>query len=94
MIGFNQELTTFSRFDAKRYDSLNSNMPSLSLASGDHEVSQMDINGLFVVVLLGLIMLTTTDICLSLMEDTMELRVSHHQIDLFFTFFFWRLAYK
>ena len=40
MIGFNQELTTFSRFDAKRYDSLNSNMPSLSLASGDHEVSQ------------------------------------------------------
>lgn len=40
MIGFNQELTKYSTFSGKRYDILNGEIPSLSLGSGNHEVSQ------------------------------------------------------
>lgn len=40
MIGFNQELTKYSTFSAKRYDILSDNIPSLSLASGTHQTSQ------------------------------------------------------
>lgn len=40
MVGFNQELTKYSTFSGKRYDILNDELPSLSLGSGNHEVSQ------------------------------------------------------
>lgn len=40
MVGFNQELTKYSTFSGKRTDLLNTNVPSLSLGSGNHEVSQ------------------------------------------------------
>lgn len=40
MVGFNQELTKYSTFSGKRYDILNDQLPSLSLGSGNHEVSQ------------------------------------------------------
>lgn len=40
MVGYNQELTTFSKFSAQRYGILNDNMPSLSLGSGNHLSSQ------------------------------------------------------
>ena len=40
MIGFNQELTKYSTFSGQRNDILNENLPSLSLGSGTHTVSQ------------------------------------------------------
>ena len=40
MIGFNQELTKYSTFSGTRYDILNEDLPTLSLGSGNHEVSQ------------------------------------------------------
>lgn len=40
MIGFNQELTRYSTFSGQRNDILNENLPSLSLGSGIHTVSQ------------------------------------------------------
>ena len=40
MVGFNQELTKYSTLSGKRYDILNDDLPSLSLGSGNHEVSQ------------------------------------------------------
>lgn len=40
MIGYNQEFTKYSSFTAKRWDMLNENMPSLSLASGNHQTTQ------------------------------------------------------
>lgn len=40
MIGFNQELTKYSTFSGQRNDILNENLPSLSLGSGIHTVTQ------------------------------------------------------
>lgn len=40
MIGFNQELTRYSTFSGQRNDILNENLPSLSLGSGIHTVTQ------------------------------------------------------
>ncbi len=40
MVGYNQELTKYSTFSAQRYDVLNSNLPTLSLASGNHQVAE------------------------------------------------------
>lgn len=40
MVGFNQELTKYSTFSGKRYAILNPTLPSLSLGSGNQEVSQ------------------------------------------------------
>lgn len=40
MVGFNQELTKYSTFSGTRYDILNDELPSLSLGSGNKDVSQ------------------------------------------------------
>lgn len=40
MLGYNQELTKYSDFSGQRYDVFSSDLPTLSLASGNHQVSE------------------------------------------------------